>query len=135
MAINIFYRYKVNKEQSSNEMQIAGINLSKNWKDFDRKQEALEPFIKTEFNTKGLIDFEVYRPLTNEVFKSTIAEVKLPEILSNNDLVLASRDELVQYAKGYGIDPVNKRDDFLKKLILQKQKERLQSKVQENETN
>lgn len=132
MAIQIFYRYRINPEVEIESMQIAGIDMNKGWKDFDRIQDVLTPFIRTKENPDAYLDFETYKPLTKEVLNNSQDYTKISEIYTRNELLLMDRKQLVEVAKSYNIDPVNKVNDFLLKLIYKAQEERVQAKIQTN---
>ena len=125
----IIYKYRLNENSMADQSQIAGINLNKEWKKFDREQRDLIPFIKTRFNESGMLDYEVEDLHTKQKYESSVEESEKPDIFSVHELNFMDRVDLVKVAKYYGIDPRNKVNDFLAKLIYKAQNERVSQKV------
>jgi hypothetical protein len=116
----IVYRYKLCKDYEGDSIQIAGINLSKSFKDFPNKQEQLEMFLRTNTNLDGFIDFEEKDLISGIVVDKSLFEG--PNKKYNPiELTFFNRDQLVEIAQSYNIDPRNKRNDFLIKLMIVEQ--------------
>jgi len=131
MAVQSFrkeytYRYKLTEKCISDSMQIAGINLTKDWIDFKVVKEVLNSFIHTPANLSGILDFEKKDLLTNEIVQQSQWEGDIPEIISRETLYAMERHELVPIAKYYLIDCVNKDAKMLVKLIIDFQTKRIE---------
>ena len=113
----IVYRYKLCQDYESDSVQIASINLSKNFKDFPNKQGQLEMFLRTNTNLDGFIDFEEKDLISGTVLDKSLFEGPNKKY-TPIELTFFSREQLVEIAQTYNIDPRNKRNDFLIKLII-----------------
>lgn len=116
----IVYRYKLCEDYNVDSCQIAGLNLTKNFKDFPNKQEPLEMFLRTNTNLEGFIDFEEKDLVTGVVIDKSLFE-GTKKVYKIGELSFLERDQLVEIAQAYNIDPRNKRNDFLVKLIIVEQ--------------
>ena len=117
-------RYKINENEKAETKQIAGIKLTRNWVDYENPLEALSPYIRTKARPHGIIDTQVYSINNQEVLidsKKVFDSVE--KVYTRQELGLMLRDELIDICLVYGINPVNKADHFLAKMIIQKQNE------------
>jgi hypothetical protein len=123
----IQYQYRLNESIKEEAMQIAGVNLTKEWSNFNYNNETLTPFIKTINNPGGLIDYQKVDADSYEVmFKSVPKIVDLP-IYTKQALFLMSRKELCDICKEYGIVTVNRVNEFLIKEIIERQSKNYES--------
>jgi len=117
-------RYRLNENEVADTKQIAGIKITKNWVDYENPIDAFKPYIRTKARPKGIIDTQIYS--INEamvIVDSKSIFDSIEKMYTREELGTMSRDELIGICLIYGINPVNKADHFLSKLILQKQNE------------
>jgi len=118
------FRYKLNSNSQSDTMQIAGINLTKSYRDFDNKCEELNGYIRKKDRPEGVVDYQIYNVADKEaVLDSKVIFDMIDKIYTREELSIMNRTELIDVCLVYNINPVNKPDSFLAKLILQKQVE------------
>lgn len=137
----IVHRYRINEEDKSDYKMVAGIELSKQWKDFNSEKQELTSFIKSVANQSGFLDYQKKDLVSQEVIYKSVAKEKQIPIYSKQALHLMSRNEIVEIFKMYGIDTTNKTKDFLivELLKIQPEEEIIQEDVtdesiEENET-
>jgi hypothetical protein len=117
----ISHFYKLTETVNSEAMQIAGVNLSKEWTAFPNMVDKLLPFIKSEANRNGLVDYEKRDCEANEVLFRSIPDIKDIPIYSKALLLTMTRSELCDICRAYAIVTTNKVSEFLVKEILEKQ--------------
>lgn len=110
-------------------MGVEGVTLTKDWTHFKYKYDKLRAHIRSPQNPDGMIDYEEFIPgknMTNDVV------VDSPTSLTDTTLKFYTRDqlgtmnlmELREVGKFYGIEPINKKEDWLRKKIIEMQRER-----------
>jgi hypothetical protein len=108
-------------------MSLNGVHLSKQWNlaEMQPKKE-LHPFIKSNANMEGIIDYEIFIPATKEVVYNSVEAMSrdIPIYQVNDLMSMTVRKDLTHIAEYYGIDTVNKSNQFLIKLIIDAQKMR-----------
>jgi len=109
----IVYRYRIEANDPSDNKMVAGVELSKQWKDFSSEKYELTSFIKSVVNPNGFIDYEKKDLVSQEVIYKSVAKEKEIPVYSKQALHLMSRDEIVEIFKMYGIETTNKTKDFL----------------------
>lgn len=116
------HRYRLNDNAVADSIKVEGVQLTKNWRDFDRYYDVLDNYIKTKDSPYGIVDYEEYNPFTNGVVNSSVTNFskRLPQY-KREVLATMKRPQLVEIAKTLNINPVLKRDAFLINLILEKQ--------------
>jgi len=117
----MIHQYKIIDSSKDNFMQIANINLRKEWTPFTTIQQALIPFIKTISNPNGLLDYNKKNMESNEVVYRSIPDIENLSIYSKQDLFIMTRQELCEICKAYTIITQNKRNERLIKEILESQ--------------
>lgn len=121
VANTVHHRYKLNRNCPHKSMGLEGVPLDKNWKSFMYPQ-ALQKHIKNKANPDAIVDYEAYIPATGLIIESSedLFNKRYPKFTSET-LLAMKRDELAKIAKAYGVDSVKKRDEFLARLIMEKQ--------------
>ncbi len=109
----IVYRYKIEENDANDNKMVAGVELSKQWKDFPSEKYELASFIKSVVNPNGFIDYEKKDLVSQEVIYRSVAKEREIPTYSKQALYLMSRNEIVEIFKMYGIDTTNKTKDFL----------------------
>lgn len=109
----IVYRYKIEENDANDNKMVAGVELSKQWKDFPSEKYELASFIKSVVNPNGFIDYEKKDLVSQEVIYRSVAKEREIPAYSKQALHLMSRNEIVEIFKMYGIDTTNKTKDFL----------------------
>lgn len=117
----IQYQYRLNESIKEDAMQIAGVNLTKEWANFNYNNDTLTPFIKTLNNPNGLIDYQKIDADSYEVMYKSIPKIADLPIYTKQALFLMSRIELCNICREYGIVTVNRVNEFLIKEILERQ--------------
>ena len=120
MAVN--YRYRIHESHDSESCQVEGINLSKEWKEFDKELYMLKPFLRSEENLKGFIE--------KEIAQNAKYNGEFPGIFEKETLLVMSREKLVELAKFYCIATPNMTNEVLGKLIYSEQEEYLKAHPQ-----
>lgn len=123
-SVTFLYRYRLTDSCKADRMQVAGVTLTKDWVDFNSNKKELEVFIKNAVNTEGIIDYEKVNPFKKEKVAESTYTGEIPDIIPRETLGVMERFEIVPIAKYYNINPVNKNNKSLIKLILQAQTER-----------
>jgi len=124
----IGYRYKLNENWKGPDTNVSveGINLSRDWKVFSSKQYKLENRIRNILNPKGIVDVEEYSLDDGSILFSSLPEkieFNKTIIFKKEELESFDRNRLTKIARFYRIDPIRKTNDFIIRLILQKQRE------------
>ena len=125
---NIKYKYKLNSNwKGPKEANIEGVSLMSDWRVFDEYQHSLKLRLKTPLNPDGIVDMEEINSITGQILQSTIVNTKkhIP-YYTLETLETMKRDQLVEIALIYNIDPIKKIAPFLIKLILEAQNKRKQ---------
>lgn len=124
------YRYKLNDKAPADRMGVEGVTLTKDWTPFKYKlHDKLHHHIRSPQNPEGMIDYEEFIPGKN-LTKDVV--VDSPTSRADTPLKFYTRDqlgtmnlmELREIGKYYGIDPVNKKEDWMRKKIIEKQREK-----------
>lgn len=120
--IPVWYRYKLNENSKSESQFLKGHYVYKQWKDFTEPLTALESFIRTKENPKGVVDFQEFEKISRKVLNDSkenyyeVLEVGTKEFYST-----LSRKEIYKYCKHYNLNTVNQSTDFLINQIIDKQ--------------
>ena len=133
----IVHRYRINEEDKADFKMVAGIELSKQWRDFSSEKQELTSFIKSMANLSGFIDYEKKDLVSQEVIYKSVAKEKEIPIYSKQALHLMTRNEIVEIFKMYGIDTTNKTKDFLIVELMKiqpKEEEIIQENVDDENT-
>jgi hypothetical protein len=127
------HQYRLNSNAFTDVISVDQIKLSKQWTSFDKRKEILHDKIKTKLNKEGMIDYREIDVITEEEIISSVKNYRLKTTnYLKKDLNLKERDELILLAKRYDINPINKRNEFLINLILDKQTEYQKVKNEED---
>ena len=119
----LLYRYRLNENAGVKSKQVGGVSLSTSaWVDLSNKREDLSCFVRTKSNPEGFLDFQIY-DVTSKIpaFDSKDIADREIKIYTREELSIMTRNELIELAQVYNIDPVNKTDVFLCRLILAQQ--------------
>ena len=117
----IVYQYRLTDSVVEKEMQIAGVNLSKDWVSSPNIIEKLIPFIKTDANKTGLVDYEKKNYESNEVLYRSVPNIEDMPVYTKSQLFIMNRSELCDICRDYAMVTTNKSNEFLVKEILEKQ--------------
>ena len=130
----LYYRYILNENSARDSVVLHKIPLTKeHWYRTNVPLDVLQPYVRTKANPKGFIDFESFAPSkSNQVVKSSkeIFETEPPKH-TRDELGTMTRDELVKLAELWNIDYSRKKASFLRKAIVAKQREYLESLAKE----
>ena len=97
--------------------------------------EKLTPFIKSEANPSGLVDYEKKDVESNEVLFKSVPNLKEMPIYSKARLLTMTRIELCDICRDYAIVTTNRVNEFLVKEILEKQVKMANVNPKDFETN
>jgi len=117
----IVHQYRLTDSVKEYTMQIAGINLTKDWISYPNVAEKLVPFIKTDANKSGLVDYERKNYDSNEVLYKSVPNIDNMPIYTKAQLFIMSRVEICEICRDYAIITTNRSNAFLVKEILEKQ--------------
>jgi len=135
----IIFRYKLNENANPKEITLERHKMTTSWRDFSTKVNEFNPYVKTDQNPKGILDYEEYDERTKVVLNKP-SEGKGPDRLDYERAELATydRQELEAIAKTFIIDHRHQRSEHLVDLIMKEQAKRVELKekeeVEKNET-
>jgi len=114
------YRYKLAEDAPWDQAVLERIPLKKDgWKDSVTRLKALDRYIKSKDNPKGWVVMERFDPMTKKADESSEKKRKLEGIIVDpKNLALMNRDKLVEVAQSWGIKTRMKKEDVLRKMIL-----------------
>lgn len=121
---SVHYKYRLNENSEHESLCLETVNLIKNeWtKPMLNKVDKLDKHIRTKVNPEGIVDFQKYIPADGKILKDSYAEfTRELDNYTMEQLLVKKRPELNYIAESYGIDPVNKSNQFLTKLIVEAQ--------------
>lgn len=125
------YYYKLNENYNGPlPAMFEGINLTKVWTGFDRKQDRLNHYLRTYRNVNGILDLKI-EDMNKKQYTNTETDYTKQRILYTRDVLCTyRRKNLEEIARNWGLETKNKRDPFLIDEIVKEQEK--YSEFQEN---
>jgi len=122
--MRLVYRYKLSKKNKENERFINRVRVSKNWIEFDSRQDLLDRHVKTKLQD-GILDFQIIDYKTRKVKFDSVENNKVKNFnyYDRKTLATFNRSLLEDIALAIDLNPVKKRDEFLVDCIIKKQDE------------
>lgn len=116
------YYYKLNENYNDTlPAMFEGVNLTKEWTGFDRKQDRLSNYLRTYKNVSGIMDLKIEDGL-NKQYTNTETDYNKKRVLYTRDVLCTfRRKNLEEIARTWGLTTVNKRDPFLIDMIVTEQ--------------
>lgn len=116
------YSYKLNENYKGGfPVSMNGITLQKGWNDFGSQQKDLLVYVRSYRNKEGLIDEKVIDS-KNKIYVNTEEIYKTEKILYTREVLVSyPRQNLVDIARIWGIEPEFKVNKLLITLILEEQ--------------
>lgn len=130
MSNKKFYRYRLVDQDyvPSSRMAVEGYTLLKptpgndNWYVVQNPLEKLDKQIRTRSNIMGLVEYQEYDPITNQIFHTSTVEPPA-QMYERNELFIKTRSELEIIAKGLDINPAMiKNEPLIRKILLEQRK-------------
>lgn len=113
---------------------VEGIALQSTWQMFNGKEIKLEKWVRSVANPTGIIDYQKFMPTTGEVLEDPMKKTLIFRAkVKAQDLLFMTRKELTEICKQLQISVVNKKDEVLRRLILEKQNKAVESKEDTNQ--
>ena len=120
--VNVRFEYRLNSNATGDTVSVNGIVLTKSWKPFPSMKKELNGKIKTIEFPSGIVDYREVDHKTGVVLMSSSDNMNMVATsYTTKELSVMRRDELVSISRKYNIDPRNKSDKFLQRLIQDKQ--------------
>jgi hypothetical protein len=116
------FRYKLNENVLDATAMINNIYLTKKWTVFPEECVNLKNYIRTKDVPTGIVDFEEFDRFNQGIKVSSYIDFKKQFPQYTRDILASmKRDQIVEICKAYNITVVNKRNEFLINIILEKQ--------------